>query len=106
MVSIFDSSILDQLSLEQVQTNTRADKTGLVSWLRVAVSRGLTMPVLRFLSTRQKVCGAASPLLGSSRPMSVTPSVCTPCQSSARRYVRKTRWAVGAEPELRLAERL
>lgn len=64
-----------------------------------------TMLVLRFLSTRQKVWGVLSPLLGMTRQMSVTPSVLWPWGSAARRYVRKVRWCPGP-PELRLAERL
>lgn len=63
------------------------------------------MPVLRFLSTLQKVCRATSPLLGISSVMSVTPKVLRACESGARRYMRKVRWVVGP-PELRLAERL
>lgn len=43
------------------------------------------MLVLRFLSTRQNVCGVVSPLLGMMRQMSVTPSVLWPWGSAARR---------------------
>lgn len=64
-----------------------------------------TMLVLRFLSTRQKVWGVLSPLLGITRQMSVTPSVWWPGGSAARRNVRNVRWWPG-DPEARLAERL
>lgn len=63
------------------------------------------MPVFRFLSTLQKVCGATSPLLGMSNEISVTPSVFRACESGARRNMRNVLWVAGP-PELRLAQRL
>lgn len=63
----------------------------------------LTIPALRFLSTRQKVWGVLSPLLGMVRQMSVIPKAMYACPSLARRYVRNVCWCPGA-PEARFAE--